>query len=250
MKKYILMIMALLCVSCITGCTLNYEEPPSEKPSEDHSQVEEETEKEELIPLLAADEESDLYLYGIRPDGVILYNDGTGHYYDWAYSCAQYRQPRLFTGDFDGNNTQDIAIVTYTKNDGVSVEDLRIIKDGNYDEEYIFKVDEDDFNSAVRNIVTHYFANDAVTFTVDSVNFSFDLSDCFEKLVYDGVSYNENVEYEFADGEIYVKIIPTVRSGDGINDYGKVNLDITLKAKLNFDGYNISLSEPELIPHI
>ena len=52
------------------------------------------------------------------------------------------------------------------------------------------------------------------------------------------------------DGKKYVKIIPTVRSGDNMNDYGKVNLDITLKAKLNFDGYNISLSEPELIPHI
>ena len=46
MKKYILMIMVLFCIACITGCTLNYEEPPEKHPSESYSDVEEETEKE------------------------------------------------------------------------------------------------------------------------------------------------------------------------------------------------------------
>ncbi len=248
MKKYVFIIASLLCVACITGCTINYGDPPEEHPSESYSDIEEETEKEELIPILAEDTEEDLYLYGIRPEGVILYKDGTGHYYDWEYSCSDYRQPRIFKGNFDGNNTKDIAVVTYTKNDGVSVEDLRIISDGDFDD--VYKVNEEEFNSYARNIVTHYFSNNAVTFTCDDVSYSFDLSESFEKLVYDGVSYSENVVYELIDGKIYVKIIPTVKSGDEVNDYGKVNLDITLKAKLNFDGLNISLSEPELIPHI
>ena len=137
---------------------------------------------------------------------------------------------------------------SYTKNDGVSIEDLRIISDGDFDD--VYKVNEEEFDSYARNIVVHSFANNAVTFTANSVSYSFDLSESFEKLVYNGVSYSENVAYELVDGKIYVKIIPTVRSGDEVNDYGKVNLDITLRAKLNFDGYNISLSEPELIPHI
>ncbi len=248
MKKYIAVIAFLLCVACVTGCTLNYENPPEENPSESYSEIEEETEKEELIPLLAEDDEDELYLYGIRPEGVILYKNGAGHYYDWAYSCSEYRQPRFFKGSFDGNNTEDIAVVTYTKNDGVSIEDLRIVSDGDFDD--VYKVNEEEFNSYARNIVVHSFANNAVTFTANGISFSFDLSESFEKLVYDGVSYSENVEYELVDGKIYVKIIPTVRSGDEVNDYGKVNLDITLRAKLNFDGYNISLSEPELIPHI
>ena len=247
MKKYFFIFAVILSIICIAGCGADYKAPPEENPSEEYSQ-EEETEKEELIPLLASDEELDLYLYGIRPEGVILYKNGTGHYYDWAYSCSEYRQPRIFKGNFDGNNTEDIAVVTYTKNDGVNVEDLRIISDGDFDD--VYKINEEEFDSYARNIVTHNFANNAVTFTANGVSYSFDLSESFKKLIYNGVSYCENVEYELIDGKIYVKIIPTVRSGDNMNDYGKVNLDITLKAKLNFDGYNISLSEPELIPHI
>ena len=247
MKKYFFIFAVILSIICIAGCGADYKAPPAENPSEEYSQ-EEETEKEELIPLLASDEELDLYLYGIRPEGVILYKNGTGHYYDWAYSCSEYRQPRIFKGNFDGNNTEDIAVVTYTKNDGVSVEDLRIIQDGDADD--VYKINEEEFDSYARNIVTHNFANNAVTFTANGISYSFDLSESFKKLIYNGVSYCENVEYELIDGKIYVKIIPTVRSGDNMNDYGKVNLDITLKAKLNFDGYNISLSEPELIPHI
>lgn len=248
MKKYILIFTVLLLVCFITGCTLNYENPPEENPSEEYTQPEEETEKEELVPLLASDEEYDVYLYGIRPEGVILYVNGEGHYFDWAYSCSEYRQPRIFKGNFDSNNTGDIAIVTYTKNDGVSVEDLRIIQDSDADD--VYEINEEEFNFYARSIVTHSFANNSLTFSANSVSYSFDLSESFTKLVYNGVSYSENVEYELINGEIYVKIIPTVSSGDEMSDYGKVNLDITLKAKLNFDGYNISLSEPELIPHI
>ena len=248
MKKYFFIFAVILSIICIAGCGADYKAPPEENPSEEHSQIEEETEKEELIPLLAGNDENKIYLYGIRPEGVILYKDGTGHYYDWAYSCSEYRQPRFFKGNFDGNNTEDIAVVTYTKNDGVSIEDLRIISDGDFDD--VYKVNEEEFDSYARNIVVHSFANNAVTFTANSVSYSFDLSESFEKLVYNGVSYSENVAYELIDGKIYVKIIPTVSSGDEVNDYGKVNLDITLRAKLNFDGYNISLSEPELIPHI
>lgn len=249
MKKIILITIITVMLVCFAGCTLDYTQT-DEPQSEPETAAEETTEKEELVPLLFEDEENGLYLYGIRPDGVILYADGEGHFYDWEYSCSDYRAPQIFTGSFDGNNTPDIAVVTYTKNDGVSVEDLRIISDGDFDAEYVYTVAPDEFNSYADAIVDVSFANNAVTFTSDSLSYSFDLSESFDKLDFDGISYSENVKYEFTDGNIYVNIIPTARSGDEYNDYGKVNLDITLRAKLNFDGYNISLSDPTLKPHI
>ena len=248
MKNFILTISALCLALCLGGCTLGYND--TEEPSTELQTEEAVTEKEVLIPLLAEDEENELYLYGIKPEGVILYADGEGHYYDWAYSCSEYRAPRVFTGLFDGDSKEDIAVVTYTKNDGISVEDLRFISDGRFDAEKIYTVDENELNSYVSYHIEKSFANNAITFTHNDVNYSFDLSDAFTKLSYDGVSYSENVRYELEDGKIYVNIVPVVSSADDEGDYGKANVEIVIRAKLNFDGYNISLSDVQMLPNI
>ncbi len=248
MKKFMFTVTALCLAMCLTGCTLGY--PSDDEPSTETGTEEYVTEKEELVPLLASDEGKSLYLYGIKPEGVILYADGEGHYYDWSYSCSEYRAPRIFTGYFDGDSKEDIAIVTYTKNDGVSVEDIRFISDGRFDAENVYTVDANELNSYVSYHVDKTFANNAITFTHNGVNYSFDLSDAFKKLSYNGVSYSENVSYELDDGTIYVNIVPVVSSSDDEDDYGKVNVEITIRAKLNFDGYNISLSDVRLLPQI
>ena len=249
MNRMIIYICSVLLLLSLTGCTLN--QSAKEEPlTENEVTTEAITEKEELIPLLAENEEEELYLYGIKPDGVILYSEGEGHYFDWEYSCSDYKAPRLFKGYFDGNNREDIAVVTYTKNDGVSTEDLRIISDGDFESDDVYLINEDEFNSYVSHHIDHSYANHTVTFSLDDVNYSFDLSENFETLVFDKVSYSENVSYEFIDGDIYVNIIPAVYSGDSYNDYGKTSVDLIIKAKLLFDGYNISLTDAELRPNL
>ena len=250
MKSIIIYICALIFLLGMTGCTLNYNEQ-KDSPSEPEVTTEEEiTEKEELVPLLTENEEDGLYLYGIKPDGVILYADGEGHFYDWEYSCADYRQPRIFKGHFDNDKKEDIAVVTYTKCDGVNVEDLHIITDGDFGADDVYLVDEYEFNSYVAHHIDHSYANHTITFSLGDVNYSFDLSENFETLVFEKVSYSENVTYEIIDGEIYVNIIPVVYSGDAENDYGKTEVDLIVRSKLVFDGYNISLTDAQLRPDI
>jgi hypothetical protein len=246
MKKFYICIFALVFVLSLAGCTKVLkpviEEPSTSEPTED-----EVTEKEELVPLLFADEKENLYLYGIKPDGVILYADGIGHFYDWEYDCSDYRAPKIFSGYFDNDTSyEDLAVVTYTKNDGVSVEDIRFITDGDFEADDVYLVDSSELDSYVSYYVSESFSNNAVIFTYDGTSYSFDLSDCFSTLAYDGVSYSENVSYELVDGKIYVNIVPVVSSADDEGDYGKAEVDLTVKAKLNFDGYNISLSDFEL----
>lgn len=239
MKKYTILSLILILSLTLCGCTVNYEQ---ENETETQLLIEEETEKESLIPLLVSDEENELYLYGIKPDGVVLYADGIGHYYDWAYSFSDYREPRIYKGHFDNDRNEDIAIVTYTNE---NVEDIRIISDGDFDEDSVYTVDPDEFNSYVRKAVVHSYddVNETVTFTVDGRNYVFDLSESFEKLVFDGISYSRNVSYELIDGKIFAYIVPVVVSSDGENDYGIAEMGITIKAQLLFDGYNISLTD-------
>ena len=250
MKRIIIYICMLLLLMCLAGCTLNYDEAKESPAVAEETTEEEVTEKEELVPLLAENEADELYLYGIKPDGVILYADGNGHYYDWAYSCADYRQPKIFKGHFDNDKKEDIAVVTYTKCDGMSVEDLHIITDGDFGADDVYLVDEYEFNSYVAHHIDHSYANHTITFSLGDVNYSFDLSENFETLVFQKVSYSENVTYEFVDGEIYVNIIPVVYSSDAENDYGKTEVDLIVRAKLVFDGYNISLTDAQLRPDI
>lgn len=246
MKKLYICIFALVFVLSLAGCT-KVLKPVIEEPSTSEPTEEEVTEKEELVPLLFADEKENLYLYGIKPDGVILYADGIGHFYDWEYDCSDYRAPKIFSGYFDNDTSyEDLAVVTYTKNDGVSVEDIRFITDGDFEADDVYLVDSSELDSYVSYYVSESFSNNAVIFTYDGTSYSFDLSDCFSTLAYDGVSYSENVSYELVDGKIYVNIVPVVSSADDEGDYGKAEVDLTIKAKLNFDGYNISLSDFEL----
>lgn len=249
MKRFYSVVLIAVLGVCFAGCT-KVEKPDAVEPSTADQPVitdEELTEMEELVPLLFSDDENKLYLYGIRPDGVILYADGAGHYFDWQYSCDTYKDPKIFKGFFDNDTSyEDLAVVTYTKNDGVSVEDLRFITDGDFDADNVYMVDEKELDSYVAYSVSESFSNNAVTFSCNGMNYSFDLSDCFTTLAYNGVSYCENVSYEFSDGRIYVNIVPVVSSADDEGDYGKAEVDLTIKAKLNFDGYNISLSDFEL----
>lgn len=246
MKKFYICIFALVFVLSLAGCT-KVLKPVIEEPSTSEPTEEEVTEKEELVPLLFADEKENLYLYGIKPDGVILYADGIGHFYDWEYDCSDYRAPKIFSGYFDNDTSyEDLAVVTYTKNDGVSVEDIRFITGGDFEADDVYLVDSSELDSYVSYYVSESFSNNAIIFTYDGTSYSFDLSDCFSTLAYDGVSYSENVSYELVDGKIYVNIVPVVSSADDEGDYGKAEVDLTIKAKLNFDGYNISLSDFEL----
>lgn len=237
MKKFTMLLTVFCCLLMITGCTTK--QNPQEPDSVPETLTEEETQKEELVPLLASDEENDLYLYGIRPSGVILYEQGQGHYFDWDYSLDADDAPKLYTGSFRYSSENDVAVVLPDDES----ETLRILSGGSFDADSVYLVDNTTLDSYVSSAVDYTYENETVTFTFEDKSYSFDISESFDKLVFDGVTYGDCVVYSCEDGKLYVTMTPTVRSGDDENDYGTVRMDITIRAQLLFDGYNISLTD-------
>lgn len=237
MKKFTMLLTVVCCLLMITGCTMN--QKPEEPDSVPETLTEEETQKEELVPLLASDEENDLYLYGIRPSGVILYANGQGHYFDWDCSLDSDDAPKLYTGSFRYGSDADVAVVLPDDES----ETLRILSGGGFDEDSVYLVDNTTLDSYVSSAVDYTYENETVTFTFEDKSYSFDISESFDKLVFDGVTYGDSVVYSCEDGKLYAAMTPTVRSGDDENDYGTAKMGITIRAQLLFDGYNISLTD-------
>ena len=237
MKKFTMLLTVLCCLLAITGCTAK--QKPEEPDSVAQTLTEEETQEEELVPLLASDKENDLYLYGIRPSGVILYANGQGHYFDWDYS-PDGDAPKLYTGSFRYGSENDVAVVLPDDNGG---ETLRILSGESFDEDSVYLVDNTELDSYVGSAVDYTYENETVTFTFENKSYSFDISESFGKLVFDGVTYGDSVVYSCEDGKLYAEMTPTVRSADGENDYGTARMGITIRAQLLLDGYHISLTD-------
>jgi hypothetical protein len=83
------------------------------------------------FPLLAMIRDEGIYLYGINyhwmDDGMILYQNNRGTYFDWPRIGAWY--PRMAYNDFDGDGANDLAVIlTMGTGTGRHVEDLHILR--------------------------------------------------------------------------------------------------------------------------
>lgn len=85
--------------------------------------------------MIAAIPERNIYLYGIKPSGVILYIDGEGHYYDWDYHSTRFTLPKIALNDFDHDGDEEISVILQLNNeDGFAEEELHIIEITNDDD--------------------------------------------------------------------------------------------------------------------
>ena len=81
------------------------------------------------FPLIAAIPDRNIYLYGVKPGGVILYVEGTGHYYKWDYLTPRFILPKMYAGDFDADGKEEIAVSLYIgSGTGYAVEDLHVVE--------------------------------------------------------------------------------------------------------------------------
>jgi hypothetical protein len=101
------------------------------------------------FPLIASIPKNDIYLYGIKPKGVVLYINGVGYYYDWVYMTPRFIFPKMKIGDYDKDGKNELAVVLYVgSGTGCAVEELHMIE---FEEDEFISTDPKDKDYLVPN---------------------------------------------------------------------------------------------------
>ncbi|MCD7828158.1 MAG: hypothetical protein LUG85_06450 [Clostridiales bacterium] len=232
-----LILIAFALYGCSASPTVEYE-TASDIPASETEGVS----QEDRFPLLSAAEDENIYLYGIKPSGMVLYIDGSGYYYDWKYENSSGISPCVFAGNFSEDDTLSAVVyLCYTDDGGEDMSELYLID--TEDPENPVSLDLSAIDGETEEVIDYSVESEDITFTFGDKNFIFDLSESFSKFVFKSVSYSQNLEFFEDDGSLYVNIVPVISSGDDGNDYGSISLAMTITAKVTITDGDISLSE-------
>ena len=80
------------------------------------------------FPLYAYISPENIFLYGVKSGGWILYHNGKSASFDWPGLTPRFILPELLYHDFDGDGKRDLAVILCVgSGSGVSIMDLHIL---------------------------------------------------------------------------------------------------------------------------
>jgi hypothetical protein len=81
-----------------------------------------------LFPLYAMIPTENIYLYGVFPYGMILYQNGRGTYFDWL-GPDRFVLPQMLYNDFNCDGKKELAVTIFMGHGtGIAVMDLHVLK--------------------------------------------------------------------------------------------------------------------------
>lgn len=81
------------------------------------------------FPLYAALKTDNIYLYGIKPYGMVLYQNNAGTYFDWPGLTPRNILPEMSYLDYDNDGKKELAVTLYVgSGTQYSIMDLHILK--------------------------------------------------------------------------------------------------------------------------
>lgn len=202
------------------------------------------------LPLISTISDKNIYLYGIKPTGVVLYVDGRGHYYDWSYLTPRFVLPKMHVGDFDNDGEEELAVVLYVgSGTGYAVEELHIVEISEDNVEY-FKDHSflsKDYVSQLNKLIkikTHEKNKESVIVRIgdklNTVSLKDYQSEGNDLIIENKPSFGNIVSFNVIDGKLVAKFA----LGIGIKSFatpiyiGEVHADVT------YTEGNFKLSNP------
>lgn len=194
-------------------------------------------------PLIASDPDNNVFLYGVKPQGVVVVKDGTEQFFDWSYLTPRGILPEITTADFDGDGTNEIGVNLYVESGtGMSVEQLHIVKSTKDSSGNDCLVDyqfmEDDYTAQIAEILQHTYDTETKILTLQVRDKNYEIV-CERGFQY--LSYTDIVQFRFENNGIKV-IFPLGIVQEGvIAEYGYGSLT----AGVIYGDEKFTLTEPE-----
>ena len=211
------------------------------------------------FPLYAMIKSEDIYLYGVKPYGMVLYYKGKGTYFDWPELTPRLVLPELLYYDFDGNGNKDLAVLLYVgSGTGVAMMDLHIlvIEEREPEIDFFGNIITHDWDKPTYTIysllaenvdewmtenITAALAEDNKTFSMEFYGDSYTVNFDIDKLsgAFSGVRYDSCiVKFAFTGNNIQT----TIPVGIAYEKRATLEYFGDIKADVIFDGEKITLT--------
>ena len=203
------------------------------------------------FPLLAMIEEEDIYLYGIHPQGAVLYQNGKGAYFDWPGLSPNFDLPQMMHHDFDDDGEKELAVLQlYGYGTSYSMMGLHILKNEEHPHddgfapiytEYVLSGH--DVQDWMNEPITVTLLEDGAAFVVDICGGSYTVktigwsSEAQMEPTFVGVTYGDIVDFNFEGAQIRTSI--TV--GAKYEEFATPSYFGRIHANVVFDGENFRL---------
>lgn len=181
-------------------------------------------------PLLAEDSVNNTQLYGIKPQGAVLFKDGKKQIFDWSCLTPRGILPEITMADFDGDGLSEIGVNLYwASGTGMSIEQLYILKPSKDDSGNDYFVDyqftADDYAVQLAEILQHSYdsENKILTLQVQDKIYTIQLSQGFQYM-----NYVDIVQFRFDNNKIKA-IFPLGIVQEGVvaeYGYGSLTADV------------------------
>jgi len=205
------------------------------------------------FPLLAMIKPESIYLYGLgESPGMILFQDGQGTYFDWPnYPASVRRLPSLYYSDYDNDGKKELAVIVCAGyGTGAYEADLHILKVNkdkwghlNYRD---YSLLSGDITQWFTKKFTSKYAKDNRAIIVNFNGRDYRVMNCYDETygALKGVVYGDINKFQLNSGQ---EIIATIPAGFQFGKMAIVTYFGEVRAKVNFDGKSIYLSDYELM---
>lgn len=192
--------------------------------------------------LIASLPQEDIFVYGLRPKGIVVYFKGEASYVDTEYCSSKRILPDISYGDYNNDGKYEIALNFYVESEsGEDTEELHVLV--GYNNDGIYYVEDNKFSAqSFKNIIDEHLSygydksQNTVNIIIDGA--SFECQNPFED--FSGLSYGETFEFEISKSFLTVRTAVSVVSGDGQNKcIGFFESDLSFKDnKFNMEKVN------------
>lgn len=152
-------------------------------------------------PLIAELPKEDIYLYGLKPTGVVLKYGDKIQFFNWEYTTPRFIMPVLNKYDLDNDGEDEIAcVLNVGSGTGLSIYELHVLKragtSGYVD--YLFS----DYLEQIKTMLSaaYHKKEKSILLKTNNNSYAYDIPTEYQEFTYNNIAYGNIVYFDVSNG--------------------------------------------------